>query len=194
MKLINMRENVKSMTNDELYKQYHKLVYFIIHKWSTKPLDYAEHVDDIANEVFMRLFSIPIHGTRRNNPSYINTTIQTTIAYCFNKIKKIDGNVPFGLFIDFQSEEFDYNDIALFDKRSEQSIKEVDSSILLNQIYENLLNLDEKIVVTAFLDLGYRRKCIAVKDIARMIYKDKEETQMILDNALEKIKEHLLSI
>ncbi len=75
------------VTNDQLIERHDKLVWYIIRKWAGKPKDYEEHVHDIHNEVFMALFSIPVYGKRRNNPSYINTVIQTTVNRCVKEIK-----------------------------------------------------------------------------------------------------------
>ena len=194
---INVKNTPKMLSNEELYEQYHKLVLYIIHHWSTKPKDYMEHFDDIVSQVWCRLFSISIYGSRRLNPAYISFVIQTSITNAFNNIKKIDAIVPYGLISEemrANGQDLEFYDESLYDKRSEQSIQEIDFLLILDQIYENILDLDEKIVIAAYLDLPVIRKCYAVKEIAKMIFKSKDETQIILDQALEKIKNHFVEV
>src|ERR1700692_2812466 len=92
----------KYISDDELYCQYIKLIYYVIHHWSKKPKDYGQFVEDIAQSVLFRLFSLPKHGSRRTNKSFINTVIQTTISAEFNKLRECAYEESIGLTDEFQ--------------------------------------------------------------------------------------------
>ena len=166
------------ISDDELYNKYSKLVYFVIHRWSTKPSNYKEYIEDLASSVWIRLFSISKYGSRRNNSSYINTTIQRTLSQEFSKLRSINHNEALDI--------TDTNDYS--EEDSDDNVRTNELKMILENIIEKSFNLDERIVITAYLQLGYNRNCNSIPAISRMIFKSKEETKSILDSALSKLE------
>ena len=164
------------MTNDEIYHQYKKLIYYVIHRWTNKPQNFD--IEDASQSVLCKLFSIPEFGTRRTNKSYINTVIQTEIQQYITKLRTINHN-----------EELELHEYEDYESPSKIHF-DIDANIMIQNIISTL-SLDEQIVIMAFLELNYKRRCYSVKEISRLIYKNKEDTQKILDEALVKIKDHL---
>jgi len=176
-----MRENVTNtlnyMSNEDLTKKYIKLFYYLIHNWRMKPENYRETFADLTNEILMSLYTIPLYGSRRQSTNYITTTIINTISKYYNKRSKIQR---------IELEELDYESNKFV---VEEKIEEVELEILFKQIIDDVLTIDEKICIIARHNLGYKKKCYLVPKIAGLIFKTEEETELILDSALLKIKE-----
>jgi hypothetical protein len=127
-----------------------------------------------------KVLQIP-NGTKRNNWPYVKRVIITNISKSINKINKTNNGEPLGIveWNDSQKlyasqEEFDYCEFKLN--------------------YESLWNsltLDEQIILNIFINNNYKNNRSINYIMSKEIFKTTEETKLIWEGALKKVKDHL---
>jgi len=169
------------MTNDQMYKQYSKLVHKMVFKYPYKPKNWQEYREDVTSEVWLHLFNLPQHGTRRDNPAYVSVVTGNAIKSVFKSLNKT-----------VQNEYLDINDFqSVSSLIDDNCFDDVDVKILIDDVIQNVLNVDEQIAVISHFGLNPMGKKYSIKAISKMIFQNRDNTQRILDRAKVKIENYL---
>jgi RNA polymerase sigma factor (sigma-70 family) len=175
----------RAMTNEALIEKYRKLVYYYIHRWTSKSQNYLEDFDDIVTQVFIKMMEVPLYGTRRHSKDYMSAVIRTAVSNAFRNLRDVDYHELQHIIVDDEIlepiQEVPHDDHGI-----------IDLIASIGNLYQDF-NIDEKLVLSSYLESKYLRKHLAIKEISHLIYKTPVETKVILESVLQKIRKALKS-
>ena len=173
------------LSNEALIEKYRKLVYYYIHRWTSKSQNYLDDFDDIVTQVFIKMLEVPLYGTRRFSKDYMSAVIRTAVSNAFHNLRDVDYHELQHIIVDDEIlepiQEVSHDDHGI-----------IDLIASIGNLYEDF-NIDEKLVLSSYLQSKYLRKHLAIKEISHLIYKTPAETKIILECVLLKIRKALKS-